>query len=59
MMLMDTDKDWDTFKFSPEPDKYSTSDVQLSDVSKMENYVVTIPANTKINWKVATGKMNI
>lgn len=48
MMLMDTDKNWDTFKFSPEPDKYSTSNVQPSHVSEMVNYVATIPAETWI-----------
>ena len=48
-MLMDEDKNWDKFKFSPEPsdDANLKAIVQPNNVDKMVNYIAVIPGKTK------------
>ena len=48
LMLMDEDKNWDKFKFSPEASKTADGNVQPNDVNKMVNYVAVIPGKAKI-----------
>ncbi len=47
LMLMDEDKNWDKFKFSPEPSKTSKSNVQPG-INNMHNYAAAIPGLTMI-----------
>ena len=49
MMLMDTDEDWNTFKFSLAPSKTYPSIVQPKEKSNMLNYVAVIPGKINSN----------
>lgn len=51
LMLMDTDKDWSTFKFSPKPSDDYKYAVQPKQLSEMVNYVAVIPGMMNIKGK--------
>ena len=51
LMLMDTDKDWSTFKFSPEPEEKYEYPVQPHQLSELVNYVAVVPGWMNIKGK--------